>query len=188
MTTSLCKTPFLAQDLPPRAQQTGPQFGQLIHSAGTLQVLHDQASPQVPSYVSRGDHNRDWEWPDTSQKERLMSTCGGTLVRAGSGAPPRETLSLKEMIPNQVCGSPLGDHSCAALSSSCSRCPPEKAKPPTSPWPNGMTTRGNDLEEIQPEFRLSHPAWVFVCGRDTTSPCLRLFFVFPLVTTGSSAS
>lgn len=30
----------------------GRQFCQLIHSAGKLQVLHDRASPQVPSHAS----------------------------------------------------------------------------------------------------------------------------------------
>lgn len=209
--TSLCKGPFFAQDL--LFSLTGPDrwdCGSTNISTGKLQMIHAQASPQVPPCVSGGDPMKDQEWPMLHRGDADVQLWEGTCV-VGSGVPSCKTWRLKSRKSQNTkdLGLPFKDHWSADLSSFCLHSCVERAKPPVSHLPNGMTigwkVQDNPMNTMETGCLHCLPTQEFcqipclgicmcvclcvcvsVCVQDITMCCL-LLFLNP-VSIGSSVS
>lgn len=162
----------------------GLRSWQLIDSAGKLRVLRDQASRQVPSHVSGDDHTRDQEWPDASQKSHWRPLVGGHLCMLGQEFHLARLWGWNRRSQTVSADHPLETTSVLASAPHAHTAPQRGPSLPCPPcqvaWPQGEGFKIMKWSQGNPTPVPPSPSClgICVCGGDTTSRCLLLFFCF----------
>lgn len=105
-------------------------------------MTHAQASPQVLRCVSGGGPTRDQESPMLHRWDADVHLWEGTCVSWVRGSTLEDfEVEIKKISDHQGWGLLLKNHWPADLISFCLYCCIERAKPPISHLPDGMTIR-----------------------------------------------